>query len=64
MVAQDFADIFLPIALMLKYLELETLCECMFAVFAIAWIPTRHGVFFVLYASIWNVYDGCGLVFR
>jgi len=48
LVEQDFADIFLPVALMLKYLELETLCECFFAIFAIAWIPTRHGIFFVL----------------
>jgi len=57
LVEQDFADIFLPIALMLKYLEMETLCECFFGLFAVAWIPTRHGVFFVLYAAVWNIMD-------
>ena len=37
LVEQDFADIFLPVALMLKYAHQETLCEVFFAIFALAW---------------------------
>ena len=57
LVEQDFADIFLPIALMLKYLEWETACEAFFALFAIAWIPTRHVILPWIYYRIWTLYD-------
>ena len=57
LVEQDFADIFLPIALMLKYLEWETACEAFFAIFAVAWIPTRHVILPWIYYRIWTVGD-------
>lgn len=44
LVEQDFADIFLPLAKMLRYAKCTTLCDITFALFALAWIPTRHGV--------------------
>jgi acyl-CoA-dependent ceramide synthase len=61
LVEQDFADIFLPIALMLKYLEWETACEAFFALFAIAWIPTRHVILPWIYYRIWTLYDDSSL---
>lgn len=48
---QDFADIFLPLAKLFKYSKLSTLADITFAFFAVAWIPTRHGLFFVLYKT-------------
>ena len=61
LVEQDFADIFLPIALMLKYLEQEALCELFFGLFAVAWIPTRHMILPWLYYQIWTLYETPGL---
>ena len=69
LVEQDFADIFLPIAKMLQYAARDesgsydngrtckTLSDIGYAVFALAWIPTRHGVFFWLYHTIWTTFD-------
>merc|ERR1711998_353880 len=54
LVEQDFADIFLPLAKMLRYAKCTTLCDITFALFALAWIPTRHGVFFWVYSHIWT----------
>jgi acyl-CoA-dependent ceramide synthase len=51
---QDFADIWLPLAKMAKYSKMETVADIMFAVFALAWIPTRHVFFFYIYYSIWT----------
>ncbi len=51
---QDFADIFLPLAKMAKYSGAESVADVFFAVFALAWIPTRHVMFFWLYSSIWT----------
>lgn len=60
LVEQDFADVFLPIAKMLKYAKRTTACDVMFALFAVAWIPTRHGIFFYIYASCY--YDSARLI--
>ena len=51
---QDFADIFLPLAKMSKYSKMDDLADIFFAVFALAWIPTRHVFFFYIYYHIWN----------
>lgn len=54
LVEQDFADILLPLAKMFRYARWTILCDATFALFALAWIPTRHGVFFWIYASVYN----------
>jgi len=54
LVEQDFADILLPLAKMFRYAKWTQCCDATFALFAVAWIPTRHGVFFWIYAHIWN----------
>ena len=54
---QDFADIFLPMAKMSKYSGLNTMADIFFGLFALAWIPTRHVMFFWLYSSIWTSTD-------
>lgn len=46
---QDFADIFLPLAKLAKYSKLDGVADIVFAFFAVAWIPTRHGIFFYLF---------------
>jgi acyl-CoA-dependent ceramide synthase len=51
---QDFADIFLPLAKMSKYSKMDGLADTFFAIFAVAWIPTRHGFFLYIYYHIWN----------
>ena len=45
---QDFADIFLPLAKMCKYAKIPTVGDFVFVLFVLAWIPTRHGVFFYI----------------
>ena len=42
MVCFDFADIFLPLAKSLRYVRLNPLDDIAFALFALAWVPTRH----------------------
>ena len=42
MVWFDFADIFLPLAKSLRYVRLAPLDDIAFALFALAWVPTRH----------------------
>ena len=54
---QDFADIFLPLAKMAKYSGMEAVADAFFGLFALAWIPTRHVMFFWLYHSIWSSTD-------
>ena len=52
---QDFADIFLPFAKMFKYARKQAIADVVFGLFALAWIPTRHGLFFVIYYTIWDI---------
>jgi hypothetical protein len=42
LVCHDCADIYLPLAKALRYLRANPLDDVAFAVFALAWIPTRH----------------------
>merc|ERR1712187_122806 len=55
LVEQDFADIFLPLAKMLHYGSIEPLSTIVFAAFAVAWIPTRHGLYFYIFSAVVNV---------
>lgn len=52
LVEQDFADIFLPLAKMIRYANLQPFDDVVFALFAVAWIPTRHGMFFWILSSL------------
>ena len=54
---QDFADIFLPLAKMCKYANIPTIGDGVFVLFVLAWIPTRHGLFFYIYKVIWDSGD-------
>jgi very-long-chain ceramide synthase len=45
----DFADIILPLAKCLKYLQLKTACDIAFGVFMVSWLLLRH----VLYGMVW-----------
>ena len=56
LVEQDFADIFLPIAKCFKYAKLPTVGDLFFVLFALAWYPTRHYVYFILLYTIWEDY--------
>ena len=56
LVEQDFADVFLPLAKCFKYIGLPGIGDVVFAIFAVSWYPTRHGLFFYIYASIINDY--------
>jgi len=42
LVEQDFADIFLPLAKSFRYLGYTNLGTLFFALFALAWYPTRY----------------------
>lgn len=52
---QDFADIILPLAKMFHYGNIEPFSTIFFAAFAVAWIPTRHGLFFYILSACYNV---------
>ncbi|KAI0347087.1 longevity assurance proteins LAG1/LAC1 [Trametopsis cervina] len=42
MMLMDLCDIFLPIAKMLRYLNLSTICDVVFVCFMLSWFITRH----------------------
>lgn len=55
LVEQDFADVLLPVAKMFKYAKWRRTCDVVFALFAVCWIPTRHGIFFyILWSCIFD----------
>lgn len=47
----DFADILLPLAKILNYLNLRTICDIAFGLFAVGWLVTRHILFTIV---IWS----------
>jgi len=47
LVLMDWCDIWLPLAKMLRYIDLTTLCDITFTWFLVSWFVTRH-VLFVL----------------
>lgn len=51
---QDLADILLPMAKMFKYADWKGAADAAFAAFALLWIPTRHGIFLIIYWSLWT----------
>ncbi|KAI8882662.1 IGPD-domain-containing protein, partial [Backusella circina FSU 941] len=51
MCCTDLSDILLSFAKMLKYLNLTTLCDIMFGLFALSWPITRHVLFSMI---IWS----------
>ncbi|KZT38360.1 longevity assurance proteins LAG1/LAC1 [Sistotremastrum suecicum HHB10207 ss-3] len=56
----DFCDIFLPLAKMLRYLQLTTICDATFVFFMTSWLVTRN---ILLPVVIWSVaFETPGLV--
>ncbi|KAF8138540.1 TLC domain-containing protein [Boletus edulis] len=53
MVLMDCCDIFLPLAKMLRYIALYTLCDAMFTAFLVCWFITRHVLFIIVIKSVW-----------
>ncbi|KAG2187211.1 hypothetical protein INT44_004883 [Umbelopsis vinacea] len=47
----DLADILLSLAKILNYLNLRTICDITFGLFALGWLVTRHGFFTMI---IWS----------
>ncbi|KAI0701164.1 TLC domain-containing protein [Cytidiella melzeri] len=45
MMLMDLCDIFLPLAKMLRYLDLSMLCDAAFVTFMLSWLVTRHFLF-------------------
>lgn len=64
LVEQDFADMFLPLAKMLNYANLNTAADAVFASFAVAWIPSRHGVYFWILYHIYHSHEVVAHPFR
>ncbi|KAJ1928353.1 Sphingosine N-acyltransferase lag1 [Tieghemiomyces parasiticus] len=48
----DFADIFLSVAKVLRYVGLQALCDFTFVLFVVAWVITRHGMFTIITYSV------------
>ncbi|KAF9482436.1 LAG1-domain-containing protein [Pholiota conissans] len=52
MVLMDCCDIFLPLAKMIRYLGLSQFaCDCVFGLFLVSWLITRHFLFSII---IWS----------
>lgn len=54
LIIMDSVDIFLSAAKILKYSHFTTACDAMFALFTIAWIILRHGVYNYLFYISWS----------
>jgi very-long-chain ceramide synthase len=53
LVLMDFCDIILPLAKMLRYLELPRACDAAFVAFLVSWLLTRHLGFLLILWSTW-----------
>ncbi|KAF8553807.1 longevity assurance proteins LAG1/LAC1 [Imleria badia] len=51
MILMDCSDVFLPLAKMLRYIALYTLCDVTFIVFLVSWFITRHVLFVIFIKS-------------
>ncbi|KAF8556059.1 longevity-assurance protein [Imleria badia] len=51
MVLMDCSDVFLPLAKMLRYINLRTLCDVTFVVFVVSWFITRHVLAIIIIKS-------------
>jgi very-long-chain ceramide synthase len=56
LVLMDFTDIILPLAKMLRYLELPRACDAAFVSFLVSWFLTRHVGFLLILWSTWHRY--------
>jgi len=55
LVLMDWCDIWLPLAKMLRYIDLSTMCDIAFVWFLVSWFVTRHVLFiFVVIRSAWT----------
>ncbi|EGO01959.1 hypothetical protein SERLA73DRAFT_177628 [Serpula lacrymans var. lacrymans S7.3] len=54
MVLMDCCDIFLPLAKMLRYIGLYTLCDFTFTLFLVSWLVTRHVFFIIVIKSAYS----------
>ncbi|KDR83793.1 hypothetical protein GALMADRAFT_236178 [Galerina marginata CBS 339.88] len=56
MMLMDCCDIFLPLAKMIRYLDISQFaCDFVFAIFMFSWLITRHFLFlFVIYSTIFE----------
>jgi acyl-CoA-dependent ceramide synthase len=53
LVCMDIVDLVLPLAKILRYLDMQTACDAAFAVFVVTWVLARH----VAYLAIcWSIY--------
>ncbi|KAI8905700.1 TLC domain-containing protein [Powellomyces hirtus] len=50
----DVADIFLPLAKILKYAGHSTICDITFAIFTLSWIVTRHWLLLLVCVTIYS----------
>ncbi|EIW82364.1 longevity-assurance protein [Coniophora puteana RWD-64-598 SS2] len=60
MVLMDWCDIWLPLAKMLRYIRLFTLCDITFIFFLFSWFITRHYLFIRVILSAY--YEAPGLI--
>lgn len=55
LVLMDWCDIWLPLAKMLRYIDLSTLCDMIFTWFLVSWFVTRHVLYvFVVIRSTYS----------
>lgn len=53
LVCMDIVDLVLPLAKILRYLDMQMACDCAFGLFVVTWIAARH----VAYLGIcWSIY--------
>lgn len=59
LVCMDVVDLILPLAKILRYMNMQTACDCTFGIFVVTWIAARH----VCYVAIcWSIYAHVNVV--
>ncbi|KAI5361870.1 Putative TRAM1-like protein [Septoria linicola] len=53
LVCMDVVDLVLPLAKILRYLGMQTACDCAFGLFVVTWIAARHVCYVVV---CWSLY--------
>ncbi|KAJ4860605.1 TLC domain-containing protein [Trichoderma breve] len=56
LIIMDVVDLIFPLAKCAKYLGYRKLCDCLFGVFVVIWLTTRH-VFFLMSTTGWTLLE-------
>lgn len=63
LVLMDIVDLIFPAAKILRYLGMQTACDCAFGLFVVTWIAARHVAYLSICWSMWEHINNTGMFY-